>query len=87
MRGALAQREDLIDFARSAQGMDPARLQAAFLDAARRVTVAGAPIELADLQGDIVRAYGNAYAHTTYVFFGVDDPPPGGRGCGGCSRA
>ena len=32
VRGALARREDLIAFARSAQGMDPARLQAAFLD-------------------------------------------------------
>jgi len=32
VRGALTRREDLIAFARSAQGMDPARLQAAFLD-------------------------------------------------------
>ena len=30
-------------------------------------------IDLADLQGDILRAYGNAYAHTAYVFFRVDD--------------
>jgi Dyp-type peroxidase family len=39
--------------------------------------VAGASVDLADLQGDIVRAYGNAYAHTTYVFFRVDDPAAG----------
>jgi hypothetical protein len=31
VRGALEQREDVIAFARSAQGMDPAQLQAAFL--------------------------------------------------------
>jgi Dyp-type peroxidase family len=37
------------------------------------VTVAGASLDLADLQGDIVRAYGNAYVHTTYVFFRIDD--------------
>ena len=30
VRAALAQRDDVIDFARAAQGMDPARLQAAF---------------------------------------------------------
>jgi Dyp-type peroxidase family len=34
---------------------------------------AGVSIDLADLQGDILRAYGNAYAHTAYVFFRVDD--------------
>ena len=32
VRAALAQREDVIAFARDAQGMDPARLQAAFLE-------------------------------------------------------
>jgi hypothetical protein len=32
VRDALAQREDVIAFARSAQGMDPAQLQAAFLE-------------------------------------------------------
>ena len=37
----------------------------------------GPRIELADLQGDIVRAYGNAYAHTTYVFVGIDDAQSG----------
>jgi Dyp-type peroxidase family len=41
------------------------------------VIVAGPRIDLADLQGDIVRAYGNAYAHTTYVFFGIDDAQSG----------
>jgi hypothetical protein len=32
VRAALAQREDVIAFARAAQGMDPAQLQAAFHD-------------------------------------------------------
>ena len=32
VRAALAQREDVIAFARAAQGMDPAHLQAAFLE-------------------------------------------------------
>ena len=41
------------------------------------MTVAGVSIDLADLQGDILRAYGNAYAHTAYVFFRVDDPGAG----------
>jgi len=41
------------------------------------VTVAAAHLDLADLQGDIVRAYGNAYAHTTYVFFRIDDADAG----------
>jgi Dyp-type peroxidase family len=34
-------------------------------------------LELADIQGDILRAYGNAYDRTSYVFVGVDD---GARG-------
>ena len=41
------------------------------------MTVAGVSIDLADLQGDILRAYGNAYAHTAYVFFRVDDSGAG----------
>jgi Dyp-type peroxidase family len=41
------------------------------------VSVAAAPFDLADLQGDIVRAYGNAYAHTTYLFFRIDDADAG----------
>ena len=53
--------------------MDPAQLQAAFLRTARRLTVAAVSIDLADLQGDILRAYGNAYAHTAYLFFRIDD--------------
>ena len=39
--------------------------------------MAAAPLDLADLQGDIVRAYGNAYAHTTYLFFRIDDADAG----------
>jgi Dyp-type peroxidase family len=41
------------------------------------VTVAAAPFDLADLQGDILRAFGNAYVHTTYLFFRVDDADAG----------
>ncbi|MGZ8634725.1 MAG: Dyp-type peroxidase, partial [Solirubrobacteraceae bacterium] len=39
--------------------------------------MAAAPLDLADLQGDIVRAYGNAYAHTAYLFFHIDDADAG----------
>jgi Dyp-type peroxidase family len=41
------------------------------------VTVAGVSIDLADLQGDILRAYGNDYAHTAYLFFRIDDAGAG----------
>ena len=41
------------------------------------MTVAGVSIDLADIQGDILRAYGNAYDHTAYVFFRVDDAGAG----------
>ncbi len=34
-------------------------------------------IDLADIQGDIVRAYGNAYARTTYLFVKVRDAEQG----------
>ena len=78
----------MIAFARSAQALDPAQLQAAFLEQARRVTMAAAPIDLADLQGDILRAYGNAYAHTTYLFFRIDDAQTrAGVAAAACSRA
>ena len=50
--------------------------------------MAGVPIDLADLQGDILRAYGNAYAHTAYVFFRIDDARRGrAPGCGGLLAA
>ena len=39
--------------------------------------MASAPFDLADLQGDILRAYGNTYACTTYLFFRVDDAGAG----------
>ena len=87
VRAALAQRDDAIAFARDAQGMDPAQLQAAFLERLGRLTVAGVSIDLADLQGDILRAYGNAYAHTAYLFFRVDEPARAAPGCGPCCRA
>jgi Dyp-type peroxidase family len=34
-------------------------------------------IDHADIQGDILRAYGNSYPYTTYVFVGVGDPEHG----------
>jgi Dyp-type peroxidase family len=42
------------------------------------VTVAAAALDLADIQGDILRAHGNRYRRTTYLFLRVDDPQ-GGR--------
>ena len=36
-----------------------------------------AGLELSDIQGDIVRAYGNAYRLTTYVFCRIDDAEGG----------
>jgi len=36
-----------------------------------------AGLDLADIQGDILRAYGNDYAHTTYVFVRVGEPRAG----------
>jgi Dyp-type peroxidase family len=36
-----------------------------------------AGLQLTDIQGDILRAYGNDYAYTSYVFFGVDEPRDG----------
>jgi Dyp-type peroxidase family len=38
-----------------------------------------APLDFADIQGDILRAYGNAYDCTTYVFARIDAPPEQGR--------
>jgi Dyp-type peroxidase family len=42
------------------------------------MTVAAAALDLADIQGDILRAHGNRYRRTTYLFLRVDDPQ-GGR--------
>jgi Dyp-type peroxidase family len=36
-----------------------------------------AGLELTDIQGDILRAYGNDYRQTTYLFFRVEDAPRG----------
>ena len=36
-----------------------------------------AGLDLADIQGDILRAYGNDFHLTTYLFFRVDDPQAG----------
>ncbi len=40
-------------------------------------TMAPPVIDLADVQGDILRAYGNAYTRTTYVFVGVTEAARG----------
>ncbi|MGH2944096.1 MAG: Dyp-type peroxidase, partial [Solirubrobacteraceae bacterium] len=36
-------------------------------------------LELADIQGDILRAYGNAYDHTSYAFVRIGCPPAQAR--------
>ncbi len=36
-------------------------------------------VDLRDLQGDILRAYGNAYDHTSYAFVHLDCPPEQAR--------
>lgn len=36
-------------------------------------------LDLADIQGDILRAYGNRYSRTSYLFIGVDDAEKGRR--------
>jgi Dyp-type peroxidase family len=36
-------------------------------------------LELADIQGDILRAYGNAYDHTSYAFVQIQCPPEQAR--------
>jgi Dyp-type peroxidase family len=35
------------------------------------------PIDFADIQGDILRAYGNRYDRTSYIFVSVSDPATG----------
>ncbi len=37
----------------------------------------GPPVDRGDIQGDILRAYGNKYDCTSYVFIGVDDAAEG----------
>jgi Dyp-type peroxidase family len=41
--------------------------------------VTGAGLDLADIQGDILRAYGNRYGRTSYVLIGVGDAAAGRR--------
>ncbi|MDQ8043636.1 MAG: hypothetical protein AAGC46_01285 [Solirubrobacteraceae bacterium] len=41
-------------------------------------TATATTLDLADIQGDILRAYGNAYASTTYVFVRIGDATAGG---------
>ena len=37
--------------------------------------MAGPPLDLGDIQGDILRAYGNDYDCTSYAFVHIDCPP------------
>ena len=39
----------------------------------------GPALDLADIQGDILRAYGNRYGRTSYVFIKVGDGDRGRR--------
>ena len=39
--------------------------------------MAAAALDLADIQGDILQAYGNDYTHTSYVFLGVGEDAAG----------
>jgi Dyp-type peroxidase family len=39
--------------------------------------MAAVEIDLADIQGDILRAYGNRYDRTSYIFVGIDDAERG----------
>jgi Dyp-type peroxidase family len=41
--------------------------------------MAGAPLDLGDIQGDILRAYGNEYDCTTYAFVKIECPPAQAR--------
>jgi len=43
------------------------------------MTAARTQIDLRDLQGDILRAYGNAYDHTSYAFVHIGCPPEQAR--------
>src|SRR4051794_7991492 len=42
-----------------------------------------AQLELGDIQGDILRAYGNDYEHTSYLFVGIGEPARGRGWLGG----
>jgi Dyp-type peroxidase family len=42
-----------------------------------------AQLELGDIQGDILRAYGNEYERTSYLFVGIGDPARGRGWLGG----
>ena len=39
--------------------------------------MAAVNIDRADIQGDILEAYGNRYSHTSYVFISIEDPATG----------
>jgi Dyp-type peroxidase family len=47
------------------------------------MTASKPPLELSDIQGDILRAYGNAYEQTSYVFVHIDDAARGREWLGG----
>ncbi|MFL5820500.1 MAG: Dyp-type peroxidase [Solirubrobacteraceae bacterium] len=44
---------------------------------------AGGRLELRDIQGDVLRAYGNDYKRTSYLFVGIGDPARGRGWLGG----
>ena len=70
---AIDKRARLIDFVVRAQDMEPAQRRSAFLEEF------GSVIDLADVQGDILRAYGNAYDCTSYAFVKIDCEPERAR--------
>jgi Dyp-type peroxidase family len=43
------------------------------------MTSSAANMDLGDIQGDVLRAYGNDYACTSYAFVNIDCPPEQGR--------
>ena len=43
------------------------------------MTLAAPPMDLGDIQGDILRAYGNDYDNTTYAFVRIECPPQQAR--------
>ena len=94
-QAALARREQVVEFACASQGLDAAALQQAFLAtfAAHPALMAPAAVrmDLADIQGDILRAYGNDYDCTTYAFVRIrlraaSRRAPGSPGCSTTSR-
>src|SRR4051794_1265855 len=76
-RPAKPRRAGPADPARAGRGEPGARRSAGRVRAGvlsmTRTTVASRTADLADMQGDILRAYGNAYGCTTYLFLSLPD--------------